>query len=93
TEFGADAIAGVHRDPPEMWSEEYQAELIETYWKVMRSKKYVVGGHIWNFADFRVGQSPGRTTLNRKGVFTRTRDPKLSAKKVKELFTSTPIYC
>ncbi|MEM2981412.1 MAG: glycoside hydrolase family 2 TIM barrel-domain containing protein [Thermoproteota archaeon] len=93
TEFGADAIAGVHRDPPEMWSEEYQAELIETYWKVIRSKKYVVGGHIWNFADFRVGQSPGRTTLNRKGIFTRTRNPKLSVKKVKELFTSTPTYC
>ncbi|MEM2088609.1 MAG: glycoside hydrolase family 2 TIM barrel-domain containing protein, partial [Thermoproteota archaeon] len=93
TEFGADAIAGVHRDPPEMWSEEYQAELIKTYWRVIRSKKYVVGGHIWNFTDFRVGQSPGRTTLNRKGVFTRTRNPKLSAKIVRELFTSTPSYC
>ncbi|MEM2821829.1 MAG: glycoside hydrolase family 2 TIM barrel-domain containing protein [Thermoproteota archaeon] len=92
TEFGADAIAGVHRDPPEMWSEEYQAELIKTYWDIILSKKYVVGGHIWNFADFRVGQSPGRTTLNRKGVFTRTRDPKLSAKIVKELFRNTPTY-
>lgn len=92
TEFGADAIAGVHRDPPEMWSEEYQAELIKTYWNIILSKKYVVGGHIWNFADFRVGQSPGRTTLNRKGVFTRTRDPKLSAKIVKELFRNTPTY-
>jgi beta-glucuronidase len=92
TEFGADAIEGVHKDPPEMWSEEYQAELIKTYWKVFLSKDYVVGGHIWNFADFRVGQSPGRTTLNRKGIFTRTRDPKASVKVVKELFTNTPTY-
>jgi beta-glucuronidase len=92
TEFGADAIDGVHKDPPEMWSEEYQAELIKTYWKVFLSKDYVVGGHIWNFADFRVGQSPGRTTLNRKGIFTRTRDPKASVKVVKELFTNTPTY-
>jgi len=92
TEFGADAITGVHRDPPEMWSEEYQAELIKTYWNIILSKKYVVGGHIWNFADFRVGQSPGRTTLNRKGIFTRTRDPKLSARIVKELFRNTPTY-
>ncbi|MEM2374107.1 MAG: glycoside hydrolase family 2 TIM barrel-domain containing protein, partial [Thermoproteota archaeon] len=92
TEFGADAIAGVHRDPPEMWSEEYQAELIKVYWNVVLSKKYVVGGHIWNFADFRVGQSHWRTTLNRKGIFTRTRDPKLSAKIVKELFRNTPTY-
>jgi beta-glucuronidase len=92
TEFGADAIDGIHKDPPEMWSEEYQAELIKTYWKVLLSKDYVVGGHIWNFADFRVGQSPGRTTLNRKGIFTRTRDPKASVKTVKELFTNTPTY-
>ena len=92
TEFGADAINGVHKDPPEMWSEEYQAELIKRYWKVFLSKEYVVGGHIWNFADFKTGQSPGRTTLNRKGIFTRTRDPKASVKTVKELFTNTPTY-
>ncbi|MCS7120015.1 MAG: glycoside hydrolase family 2 TIM barrel-domain containing protein [Nitrososphaerota archaeon] len=92
TEFGADAIVGVHRNPPEMWSEEYQAELIKTYWKVLRSKPYVVGGHIWNFADFRVGQSPRRTTLNRKGIFTRTREPKLSVNVVKELFQKTPTF-
>ncbi|MGQ9479677.1 MAG: glycoside hydrolase family 2 TIM barrel-domain containing protein [Thermoproteota archaeon] len=92
TEFGAEAIAGVHRYPPEMWSEEYQAELIKTYWRIICSKNYVAGGHIWNFADFRVGQSPGRTTLNRKGIFTRTRDPKLAVNVVKELFKSTPTY-
>ena len=92
TEFGAGAIAGVHKNPPEMWSEEYQAEMIKTYWKVLLSKNYVVGGHIWAFADFRVGQSPSRTTLNRKGIFTRTRDPKLSVGVVKELFKNTPTY-
>lgn len=92
TEFGAGAIAGIHKHPPEMWSEEYQAELIKTYWKVFLSKDYVAGGHIWNFADFRVGQSTGRTTLNRKGIFTRTRDPKLSVGVVKELFENTPTY-
>jgi len=92
TEFGAGAIAGVHRHPPEMWSEEYQAELIKTYWEVLLSKDYVSGGHIWNFADFRVGQSPRRTTINRKGIFTRTRDPKLAVRVVKNLFTNTPTY-
>lgn len=92
SEFGADAVAGFHADPPEMWSEEYQAELIKTYWRVLTSKEYVVGGHIWNFADFRVGQSPRRTMLNRKGIFTRTRDPKLAVGVVKKLFTETPTY-
>ena len=92
TEFGADAIDGVHKEPPEMWSEEYQAEFIRRYWRVFTSKGYVVGGHIWNFADFKTGQSPGRTTLNRKGIFTRTRDPKASVKVVKEIFANTPTY-
>jgi len=92
TEFGAGAIAGVHKHPPEMWSEEYQAEFIKTYWDVLLSKHYIFGGYIWNFADFRVGQSTWRTMLNRKGIFTRTRDPKLAVKVVKELFTKTPTY-
>jgi len=92
TEFGAGAIAGLHSDPPEMWTEEYQAEFIKTYWKVLTSKEYVSGGHIWAFADFRTPQSSRRTVLNRKGIFTRTREPKLAAKIVKELFTKTPTY-
>ena len=75
-----------------MWSEEYQAEFIRRYWRVFISKGFVVGGHIWNFADFKTGQSYMRTTLNRKGIFTRTRDPKASVKVVKELFTNTPTY-
>ena len=31
TEFGADTIAGMHSDPPEMWSEEYQVEFLRSY--------------------------------------------------------------
>ncbi|MCS7120007.1 MAG: glycoside hydrolase family 2 TIM barrel-domain containing protein [Nitrososphaerota archaeon] len=90
TEFGAEAIAGLHSDPPEMWTEEYQAEFIRTYWEVLTSTDYVAGGHIWNFADFRTPQGVLRTILNRKGIFTRTREPKYSTKVVKELFTKTP---
>ncbi|MFB0522219.1 MAG: glycoside hydrolase family 2 TIM barrel-domain containing protein [Candidatus Bathyarchaeia archaeon] len=92
TEFGAGAIHGLHKDPPEMWSEEYQAEMIKTYWEVFLSKDYVVGGHIWVFADFKVGQSVRRTTENRKGIFTRTREPKNAVKVVKHLFHNTPTY-
>jgi len=92
TEFGAGAIAGLHSDPPEMWTEEYEAELIETYWKVFTSKEFVSGGHIWTFADFRTPQSYRRTVLNRKGMFTRIREPKLAAKVAKELFEKTPTY-
>ena len=31
TEFGADALPGQHAQPPEMFSEEYQADLLERY--------------------------------------------------------------
>ncbi|AAK43138.1 glycoside hydrolase family 2 TIM barrel-domain containing protein [Saccharolobus solfataricus] len=86
TEFGADAIYGLHSDPPQMWSEEYQSEMIRKYIEALREKDYIVGFHIWNFADFRTPQNPSRTILNRKGIFTRDRQPKLAAKVVEELF-------
>lgn len=91
SEFGAEAMAGLHTKPPEMWSEEYQAEFIRTYWKVLTSKDYIYGGHIWVFADFKIGQD-WPTTMNRKGLFTRTREPKLAASVVKDLFSKTPTY-
>jgi beta-glucuronidase len=79
TEFGADAVAGMHSELPLMWSEEYQLEMIERILDVAERHPYVVGTQIWNFADFKVGQHPGRAILNHKGVFTRERAPKLAA--------------
>jgi len=78
-EFGASAVLGLHSEPPQMWSEEYQAEFIRKYVEALSRKDYIVGLHVWNFADFRTPQTPWRTILNRKGVFTRDRQPKLSA--------------
>jgi len=73
TEFGASAVLGLHSEPPQMWSEEYQAEFIRKYVEALSRKDYIVGLHVWNFADFRTPQTPWRTILNRKGVFTRDR--------------------
>lgn len=87
TEFGADAILGLHSEPPQMWSEEYQAEFIGKYVEALLRKDYVVGLHVWNFADFRTPQTPWRTILNRKGVFTRDRQPKLSVRVLSSLFS------
>lgn len=84
TEFGADTYAGVHSLPAEMWSEEYQKDLILELIEVMRSKPYVIGEHIWNFADFRTSQNHIRCNGNKKGVFTRERQPKLVAHFLKE---------
>jgi beta-glucuronidase len=90
TEFGADAVAGMHAQPPEMWSEEYQADLIEMYWGTIRKHPYIVGAHPWAFADFKTPQSIMRVgALNHKGVFTRDRRPKLAATRLRQLWQTS----
>lgn len=79
TEFGADAVAGVHTLPPKMFSEEFQCDFLKEYFKVLDSLSFVVGEHVWCFADFATKQSVMRVTGNRKGVFTRAREPKAAA--------------
>ncbi|MFH1762502.1 MAG: beta-glucuronidase [bacterium] len=86
TEFGADAINGMHSEPPELFTEEYQAEFIRKYHEVIKSKPYIVGGHVWTFSDFKTSQIFCRVMNNRKGVFTRTREPKMSARILKEIW-------
>lgn len=86
SEFGAGAIAGVHAHPAELFSEEYQAELIQKYCEVIESKPYMVGEHVWCFADFKTAQVAYRVALNRKGVFTRTRQPKLAAHLLRKIW-------
>jgi beta-glucuronidase len=85
TEFGADTLAGLHGQPGLMWSEEYQVALIRGYLDVAARKAYVAGMHIWNFADFAAVQGTGRVGgVNMKGVFTRTRTPKMAAHMLRE---------
>ncbi|MGY4397561.1 beta-glucuronidase [Sphingomonas sp. UYAg733] len=80
TEFGADAAAGAHAEPAEMWSEEYQAELIALYLRVADRFPFVIGTHPWAFADFKTSESIMRVSgMNYKGVFTRDRRPKEAA--------------
>ncbi len=88
SEFGADTIAGMHSDPPEMWTEEYQVEMLRRYLDVAAERPFVVGLHVWNFADFKTGQSIRRAGgLNLKGVFTRDRRPKMAAHFLRERWT------
>jgi beta-glucuronidase len=89
SEFGADAIAGTHAEPPAMWSEEYQAEMLRRYLDAIESRSWVIGAHVWNLADFRTGQAVHRPAgLNYKGVFTRDRQPKLAAHMLRERWTT-----
>jgi beta-glucuronidase len=87
TEFGADCIAGCHAVEPEMFSEEYQALLLERTIRVLRTKKYVVGEHVWNLCDFKTSQEVKRFGgMNLKGVFTRDRKPKMAAYSLRKLW-------
>jgi beta-glucuronidase len=91
TEFGADAVAGMHAQPPEMWTEEFQADLIEMYIRTVEAYPFVIGAHPWAFADFRTSQSIMRIgALNHKGFFTRDRRPKLAAHRARELWSKPP---
>lgn len=85
TEFGADTIAGVHGEPAEMWTEEYQAAMLAGFLDIAATRPFMAGMHVWNFADFKTGQSILRAGgLNRKGVFTRDRQPKMAAHLLRE---------
>ena len=86
TEFGADTVTGMHSVSDQMFSEEYQTKLISMYIALFRKKEYVIGEHIWNFADFRTPMHFRRVLLNLKGVFTRERQPKSVAFKLKEIW-------
>ena len=87
TEFGADTIPGHHAQPPEMFSEEYQAEFLARHIELLNSLPFVVGQHIWNMCDFKTSQGIVRMgAYNYKGVFTRDRRPKLAAHRVRALW-------
>lgn len=87
-EFGADTIAGRHSVDPQLFSEEYQRELLGIYLDSAAERPWFFGLHVWNFADFRTAQGISRMGgFNHKGVFTRDRQPKLAAHMLRERWT------
>jgi beta-glucuronidase len=79
TEYGADTLPGLHSVIPAPWTEEYQAELLAIPHRVFDRVDAVVGEQVWNFADFATTSGIMRVGGNRKGVFTRDRQPKSAA--------------
>ncbi len=87
SEFGVDTVAGLHKLPSVPFSEEFQVEFILKYQEVLKELDYVIGEHIWNFADFDTKPGITRFDGNKKGVFTRNRQPKMIAHVLKEKWT------
>jgi len=89
-EYGADTMSGVHSLPSVMWSEEYQVEYLKAHHEVFDSCNSVVGEQMWNFADFQTSQGVHRVAGNKKGAFTRSRQPKSAAHLLKERWENIP---
>ena len=79
TEYGADTLAGLHSLTPQPWTEEYQVQYLDMNHRVFDSIPAVVGEQVWNFADFQTTSGIMRVGGNKKGAFTRDRQPKSAA--------------
>ena len=89
TEYGADALAGLHAVGDVPWTEDYQAAVLEMSHRVFDRVDAVVGEHVWNFADFATSLGVTRVDGNRKGVFTRDRRPKAAAHALRRRWRET----
>ncbi len=90
TEYGTDTVQGMHKLPSVMWSEEYQKEFYELQHRIFDSYDWVVGEQTWNLCDFQTGEGIMRVDGNKKGVFTRDRQPKMIAYLLRDRWTSIP---
>jgi beta-glucuronidase len=95
SEYGADTVPGLHNDPPFMFTEDYQRDFYSSYHAsfdnvssiVHPDTGFFVGELPWNMFDFATEQSVIRVGgLNRKGLFTRQRQPKAAAFVIKSRY-------
>ncbi|MBO5246492.1 MAG: beta-glucuronidase [Eubacterium sp.] len=92
TEYGADAVAGIHECVPEMFSEEYQVEFYKRQNAAFDRRSFFIGEHVWNFADFGTIQGVMRVDGNKKGLFTRERRPKMAAHYFRQRWGEIPNF-
>lgn len=90
SEYGADTDGSLHKLPSVMWSQEFQTEYLEMTHRVFDSYDFVKGEHVWNFADFQTTEGTMRLDGNKKGIFTRQRQPKESAYYFKKRWEELP---
>lgn len=91
TEYGCDNLAGVNTLPAVQWSENYEVDYLKEYHRIFDLHECVMGEQLWNFADFRTTEGIWRVNGNKKGVFTRDREPKMAAFYLRERWLSLPL--
>lgn len=92
TEYGADTVAGLHSMVGEPFSEEYQEDYYRMNSKVFDEFPNFVGEQLWNFADFQTKFGINRVQGNKKGIFTRAREPKMAVRYLQERWLSIPEF-
>ncbi|KAK5641520.1 hypothetical protein RI129_010067 [Pyrocoelia pectoralis] len=90
SEYGADTMPGLHLLPDYIWSEEYQVSLLSNHFQAfdkLRAEGWFIGEFVWNFADFKTAQTYTRVGGNKKGIFTRDRQPKAGAHHLRQRYS------
>ncbi len=79
SEFGAGGLYGFHDTELPIWSEEYQAKLIDFCLNLFHKHPMIVGSFIWQFCDIRTAKEMGMSRargFNNKGIMNEYRRPK-----------------
>lgn len=84
SEYGTDTIPGLHKLPAVIFSEEYQMEFYNENNRALDECDFIIGEHLWAFADFMTSFGLKRFDGNKKGLFTRQRQPKSGAFLIKQ---------
>lgn len=92
TEYGADTVAGFHAVDDIPFTEEYQVRYLQANHEVFDEFDHVIGEQMWNFADFETSVGIIRVQGNKKGLFTRQRQPKMAAHFVRERWMNIPDF-
>lgn len=92
TEYGADTIPGFHSIVDRGFTEEYQVKYYKANHEVFDEHQSVIGEQVWNFADFDTRDTTKRVHGNKKGIFTRAREPKLIAHVLRERWSNIPDF-
>lgn len=92
TEYGTDTISGYHAISDRPFTEEYQVNYYAANHEIFDEFKNVAGEQVWNFADFETADTTKRVQGNKKGIFTRAREPKMIAHELKKRWEKIPNF-
>ena len=92
TEYGADTVAGLHALENIPFTEEYQVDYYAMNHKVFDEFSNFVGEQLWNFADFETKVGLNRVQGNKKGVFNRSRQPKMVVRTLRDRWKDIPDF-